>query len=60
MQGRGTIDPEADVEAIALAVIGSCLRRSWQRYLFGPRGPKLPDLARSVQAVADLLRLRGD
>ncbi|MGH8916920.1 MAG: hypothetical protein ACRD0H_01005, partial [Actinomycetes bacterium] len=59
MQQRGAVDPAVDVEAVALAVIGSCLLRSWQRYLFGRRRrQKLPDLPRTMRAVAALLQPR--
>ncbi|MHB1517511.1 MAG: TetR/AcrR family transcriptional regulator [Acidimicrobiales bacterium] len=64
MQQRGTVDRSVDAEAVALAVIGSCFMRSWQRYLFGRR-PKqgLPDIARTMRALADLIqphRATGD
>lgn len=56
MQQRGLVDPAVDVEAVALVVIGSRLLRSWQRYLFGPQHhQQLPDLARTMRSMADLL-----
>lgn len=57
MQRRGLVDPAVDVEAVAAAVIGSCLLRSWQRYLFGPHhNQKLPNLARTMSAMGELLQ----
>ena len=60
MQRRGMIDPAADVEALAPAILGACLLRSWQRYLFGPqRSETIPGLPRTIGAIAGLLQVPG-
>jgi len=60
MQRRGLVDPAADVEAVAVAIIGACLLRSWQRYLFGHRrGETIPGLPRTIDAIAGLLQGPG-
>jgi AcrR family transcriptional regulator len=57
LQGRGLVDPDADVEAVAAAIIGACLLRSWQRYLFGDRRSEtIPGLPRTIDAIAALLQ----
>ena len=60
MQRRGLVDPATDVEAVAVAIIGACLLRSWQRYLFGHRrGETIPGLPRTIDAIAGLLQDPG-
>jgi AcrR family transcriptional regulator len=60
MQQRGLVDPAADVEAVAVAILGACLLRSWQRYLFGDRRSEtIPSLPRTIGAIADLLQPSG-
>jgi AcrR family transcriptional regulator len=60
MQRRGLVDPAADVEAVAVAIIGASLLRSWQRYLFGDRRSEtIPSLPRTIDAIAGLLRPSG-
>jgi AcrR family transcriptional regulator len=57
MQQRGLVDPAVDVEAVAVAIIGACLLRSWQRYLFGDRRSEtIPGLPRTIDAIAGLLQ----
>jgi hypothetical protein len=57
LQRRGLVDPAADAEAVAVAIIGVCLLRSWQRYLFGDRRSEtIPGLPRTIDAIADLLQ----
>ena len=42
------------------AILGACLLRSWQRYLFGPqRSETIPGLPRTIGAIADLLQAPG-
>lgn len=53
----GLIRADADLEAAAFLLIGSCFLRSWQRQLAGGRpDPKLPEPDRTVAALVELLR----
>jgi hypothetical protein len=56
MKQRGQVDPGADRQAAVLMLVGTRFLRSWQRYLVGPRRkPTLPELAETVNALADFL-----
>jgi AcrR family transcriptional regulator len=53
-QAAGRLDPDVDVEALALMLIGSCFTRVMQRHMLG-QARNLPSLERVAAALDQLL-----